>query len=162
MVQELGCGSSEFRKCANDLHLAVIAAGNPSPVLLSDAVAPHLCYARRTSDAAHPVPRYLVVILFLIAAFELARHRLCPDLFIVPCPPLPVRYWVASGVLPLLRPSRNVKYLIAAVVSLELVPRASFWTAWGILTSAAVLRMLLPESELFLKARTQEIAAVCG
>ncbi|KAJ7290386.1 carboxylic acid transporter [Mycena rebaudengoi] len=63
---------------------------------------------------------------------------------------------IASGVL---QQGYAVGYLIAAVISLELVPsvsvgwRALFWTASGISVFGAVLRALLPESEVFLKAR---------
>ncbi|KAJ7288806.1 carboxylic acid transporter [Mycena rebaudengoi] len=47
--------------------------------------------------------------------------------------------------------------IVAAVISLQLVPsagwRALFWTASGLSVFAAVLRALLPESTVFLKAR---------
>ena len=72
---------------------------------------------------------------------------------------------IASGVL---QQGYAVGYLIAAVISLELVPRTStswrtsFWTACGISTSAAVLRMLLPESSVFLKAKAEEQARGSG
>ena len=56
-----------------------------------------------------------------------------------------------------------VGYLIAAVVNLYLVPhtswRALFWTASGISAFAAVLRALLPESEVFIRARQERQAA---
>ena len=72
----------------------------------------------------------------------------------------------ASG---LLQQGYAAGYLIAAVISLEIVPRTpsaswrtSFWTASGISTSAAVLRMLLPESEVFLKAKEEEKARGLG
>ncbi|KAJ7339192.1 MFS general substrate transporter [Mycena albidolilacea] len=63
---------------------------------------------------------------------------------------------LASGVL---QQGYAVGYLIAAVISLELVPtvhvgwRALFWTASGISVFGAALRALLPESSMFVKAR---------
>ena len=51
-------------------------------------------------------------------------------------------------------------YLIAAVVNLYLVPRTTwrslFWTGAGISAFAGVLRALLPESEVFLRARQEK------
>ncbi|KAJ7084571.1 MFS general substrate transporter [Mycena belliarum] len=63
---------------------------------------------------------------------------------------------LASGVL---QQGYAVGYLIAAVISLQLVPavsvgwRALFWTGAGISAFGAVLRALLPESAAFEKAR---------
>ncbi|KAJ6561350.1 major facilitator superfamily domain-containing protein [Mycena sp. CBHHK59/15] len=63
---------------------------------------------------------------------------------------------LASGVL---QQGYAVGYLIAAVISLQLVPavpqhwRALFWTASGISLFGATLRALLPESAVFLKLR---------
>ncbi|KAJ7189526.1 MFS general substrate transporter, partial [Mycena pura] len=63
---------------------------------------------------------------------------------------------LASGVL---QQGYAVGYLLAAVISLELVPevhpgwRALFWTASGISAFSALLRAFLPESAVFLKAR---------
>ncbi|KAJ7148216.1 carboxylic acid transporter [Mycena filopes] len=63
---------------------------------------------------------------------------------------------LASGVL---QQGYAVGYLLAAVISLELVPtvpvgwRALFWTASGISVFGAFLRALLPESAVFEKAR---------
>jgi len=63
---------------------------------------------------------------------------------------------IASGFL---QEGYAVGYLIAAVINLFLVPevgaswRALFWTASGISLFAAFIRMLLPESEVFLKAK---------
>jgi SHS family lactate transporter-like MFS transporter len=53
-------------------------------------------------------------------------------------------------------------YLIAAVLNLELVPhtshswRALFWASAGISANAAILRALVPESEVFLRAKALE------
>ncbi|KAJ7142399.1 MFS general substrate transporter [Mycena epipterygia] len=63
---------------------------------------------------------------------------------------------LASGVL---QQGYAVGYLLAAVISLQLVPavpqhwRALFWTASGISVFGAALRAALPESSMFLKAR---------
>jgi SHS family lactate transporter-like MFS transporter len=68
---------------------------------------------------------------------------------------------IASGFL---QEGYAVGYLLAAVVNLFLVPevkpgwRALFWTASGISLFAAFFRMLLPESEVFLKAKAAEAA----
>ena len=57
-----------------------------------------------------------------------------------------------------------VGYLIAAVINLYLVPEVSagwrslFWTASGISLFAACVRAVLPESELFLKAKAAQDA----
>jgi MFS transporter, SHS family, lactate transporter len=63
---------------------------------------------------------------------------------------------VASGVI---QEGYAVGYLIAAVMNLYLVPkttwRSLFWTASGISLFAAMLRALLPESELFIRARAE-------
>ena len=63
---------------------------------------------------------------------------------------------LASGII---QQGYAVGYLIAAVINLYLVPhttwRALFWTASGISAFAAVLRALLPESEVFLRARRE-------
>jgi SHS family lactate transporter-like MFS transporter len=67
---------------------------------------------------------------------------------------------LASGFL---QEGYAVGYLIAAVINLYLVPkvkpgwRALFWTAAGISLFAAVFRMLLPESEVFLKAKAADL-----
>ena len=66
---------------------------------------------------------------------------------------------LASGVI---QEGYAVGYLIAAVISLFLVPevkqtwRALFWTACGISFFAAFVRALLPESEVFLRAKRIE------
>ncbi|TFK71111.1 carboxylic acid transporter [Pluteus cervinus] len=63
---------------------------------------------------------------------------------------------LASGFL---QQGYAVGYLIAAVINLFLVPetkeswRSLFWCAAGISMFAAILRAVLPESELFLKAK---------
>ncbi|TCD70876.1 hypothetical protein EIP91_001184 [Steccherinum ochraceum] len=69
---------------------------------------------------------------------------------------------LASGVL---QQAYAVGYLIAAVINLYLVPEVSagwrslFWTGAGISLFAAVLRALLPESDLFLRAKAVQDAA---
>lgn len=69
---------------------------------------------------------------------------------------------IASGFL---QEGYAVGYLIAAVINLTLVPevsvgwRALFWTASGISLFAAFIRLLLPESEVFLKAKAEEKAS---
>jgi len=64
---------------------------------------------------------------------------------------------LASGVM---QQGYAVGYLIAAVINLYLVPhttwRALFWTASGISAFAAVLRVFLPESQVFLRAREEK------
>ena len=68
---------------------------------------------------------------------------------------------IASGIL---QQGYAIGYLFAAVINLFLVPevsagwRALFWTGGGISLFAAALRALLPESEVFLKAREAEKA----
>lgn len=68
---------------------------------------------------------------------------------------------IASGFL---QEGYAVGYLLAAVVDLTLVPEVSvswrslFWTASGISLFAAFIRLLLPESEVFLKAKAEEAA----
>ncbi|KAF7977223.1 hypothetical protein HWV62_45206 [Athelia sp. TMB] len=68
---------------------------------------------------------------------------------------------LASGVL---QQGYAAGYLIAAVINLYLVPeqsqgwRALFWTGSGISMFAAFLRSLLPESELFMRAKELEKA----
>ncbi|CDO76237.1 hypothetical protein BN946_scf184900.g1 [Trametes cinnabarina] len=68
---------------------------------------------------------------------------------------------LASGVL---QQGYAVGYLLAAVINLTLVPETSstwrslFWTASGISAFAAVVRMLLPESEIFIRAKAAERA----
>ncbi|KZT43780.1 MFS general substrate transporter [Sistotremastrum suecicum HHB10207 ss-3] len=63
---------------------------------------------------------------------------------------------LASGVL---QEGYAVGYLIAAVINLFLVPktshgwRALFWTAGGISFFAAAVRAVLPESQVFIRAR---------
>lgn len=65
---------------------------------------------------------------------------------------------LASGVL---QQGYAVGYLIAAVINLFLVPevkagwRSLFWCASGISLFAAVIRLLLPESEVFLRAKAE-------
>ena len=64
---------------------------------------------------------------------------------------------LASGIL---QQGYAAGYLVAALVSLYLVPhtswRALFWTGAGISAFAAALRILLPESEVFLRARREK------
>jgi MFS transporter, SHS family, lactate transporter len=68
---------------------------------------------------------------------------------------------IASGVL---QQGYAVGYLLAAVINLTLVPetksgwRSLFWTAAGISFFAAVIRLVLPESGYFIKARALEKA----
>ncbi|KAF8889142.1 carboxylic acid transporter protein [Gymnopilus junonius] len=68
---------------------------------------------------------------------------------------------VASGFL---QEGYAVGYLLAAVINLFLVPevsvswRALFWTASGVSVFAAFIRLLLPESEVFLRAKALEKA----
>ncbi|KAF8803096.1 MFS general substrate transporter [Phlegmacium glaucopus] len=68
---------------------------------------------------------------------------------------------IASGFL---QQGYAVGYLIAAVINLFLVPkvsagwRALFWTGSGISLFAAAVRAVLPESEIFLKAKAAERA----
>jgi SHS family lactate transporter-like MFS transporter len=66
---------------------------------------------------------------------------------------------IASGIL---QQGYAIGYLLAAVIDLFLVPevspgwRALFWTGSGISLFAAAIRALLPESQLFLKAKEAE------
>ena len=66
---------------------------------------------------------------------------------------------LASGVV---QQGYAAGYLLAAVINLTLVPsvsagwRSLFWTASGISLFAAVIRALLPESALFLRAKELE------
>jgi SHS family lactate transporter-like MFS transporter len=66
---------------------------------------------------------------------------------------------LASGVV---QEGYAVGYLIAAVINLTLVPsvsagwRSLFWTASGISLFAAIIRALLPESAVFLRAKELE------
>lgn len=66
---------------------------------------------------------------------------------------------IGSGVI---QQGYAVGSLIATVINLYLIPhttwRALFWTASGISAFAAVFRALLPESEVFLRARREEDA----
>jgi MFS transporter, SHS family, lactate transporter len=68
---------------------------------------------------------------------------------------------LASGVL---QQGYALGYLIAAVINLRLVPETSqtwrtlFWTASGISAFAAFVRALVPESEVFLRAKALERA----
>lgn len=69
---------------------------------------------------------------------------------------------LASGVL---QQGYAVGYLLAAVINLRLVPetattwRTLFWTASGISLFAAVIRAVLPESQVFLRAKAAEKAS---
>lgn len=67
---------------------------------------------------------------------------------------------IGSGIL---QEGYAVGYLIAAVINLTLVAqhgwRVLFWTGAGISFFAAVIRVLLPESAYFLRAKEQEMAA---
>ncbi|PPQ85492.1 hypothetical protein CVT25_006572 [Psilocybe cyanescens] len=69
---------------------------------------------------------------------------------------------IASGFL---QEGYAVGYLIAAVINLFLVPEVSagwrslFWTGSGISLFAAFIRMLLPESEVFLRAKAADAAS---
>ena len=68
---------------------------------------------------------------------------------------------IASGIL---QEGYAVGYLLAAIINLFLVLeakpgwRALFWTGSGISLFAAVVRALLPESEVFLRAKEAEKA----
>ena len=68
---------------------------------------------------------------------------------------------VASGIL---QQGYAMGYLLAAIINLFLVPevspgwRALFWTGSGISLFAAAIRAILPESEVFLKAKEAEKA----
>jgi SHS family lactate transporter-like MFS transporter len=68
---------------------------------------------------------------------------------------------LASGIL---QQGYAVGYLFAAVVNLYLVPKAAkgwralFWTAAGISFFAAIVRALLPESQVFLRAKAERKA----
>ncbi|KAI0667769.1 MFS general substrate transporter [Trametes maxima] len=68
---------------------------------------------------------------------------------------------LASGIL---QQGYAVGYLLAAVINLTLVPetaatwRSLFWTASGISAFAAFIRFLLPESDVFLRAKAAERA----
>lgn len=68
---------------------------------------------------------------------------------------------LASGVL---QQGYAVGYLLAAVINLTLVPevsaswRALFWTGSGISAFAAFIRLLLPESEVFIRAKEAQRA----
>ncbi|KAI0260681.1 carboxylic acid transporter [Gloeopeniophorella convolvens] len=68
---------------------------------------------------------------------------------------------LASGVL---QQGYAVGYLFAAVMNLRLVPETSttwrtlFWAAAGMSAFAAVIRAMVPESEIFLRAKAQERA----
>lgn len=66
---------------------------------------------------------------------------------------------LASGVL---QQGYSLGYLLAAVINLTLVAkhgwRALFWTGAGITFFAAVIRAIVPESAVFLRAKEQEKA----
>ena len=68
---------------------------------------------------------------------------------------------LASGVL---QQGYAVGYLLAAVINLTLVPETStswrslFWCASGISAFAAFIRFLLPESEVFIRAKAADRA----
>jgi len=72
---------------------------------------------------------------------------------------------LASGIL---QQGYAVGYLIAAVVNLTLVPhnkhtwRALFWFSAGLSFLAAVVRAVLPESELFIRAKQARMDAEAG
>lgn len=72
---------------------------------------------------------------------------------------------LASGIL---QQGYAVGYLIAAVINLFLVPEVSagwrslFWTGSGISLFAAGIRILIPESEYFVKAKAAERARGSG
>ena len=67
---------------------------------------------------------------------------------------------LASGVL---QQGYAVGYLLAACINLKLVPRAKagwrslFWCAAGVSGGAAIARALLPESQVFLRARAERV-----
>jgi SHS family lactate transporter-like MFS transporter len=67
---------------------------------------------------------------------------------------------LASGVL---QQGYAVGYLLAACINLKLVPRVSagwrslFWCAAGVSGTTAIARSLLPESQVFLKARAERV-----
>ena len=67
---------------------------------------------------------------------------------------------LASGVL---QQGYAVGYLLAACINLKLVPRVSegwrslFWCAAGVSGTTAIARCLLPESQVFLKARAERV-----
>ncbi|KAF7791425.1 hypothetical protein EIP86_002441 [Pleurotus ostreatoroseus] len=69
---------------------------------------------------------------------------------------------LASGVL---QQGYAVGYLLAAVINLTLVPetsaswRALFWTSAGMSAFAAAIRVLLPESAVFIRAKEHERAS---
>ena len=69
---------------------------------------------------------------------------------------------LASGVL---QQGYAVGYLIAAVINLTLVPethsswRALFWTAAGLSAFSAAVRVVLPESEVFERAKAHQRAS---
>ena len=68
---------------------------------------------------------------------------------------------LASGVL---QQGYAVGYLLAAVINLTLVPETStswrslFWCASGISAFSAFVRLLLPESEVFIRAKQAALA----
>ncbi|RPD62679.1 MFS general substrate transporter [Lentinus tigrinus ALCF2SS1-7] len=68
---------------------------------------------------------------------------------------------LASGIL---QQGYAVGYLLAAVINLTLVPetaetwRSLFWTGSGISAFAAAIRLALPESEVFIRAKAAERA----
>ena len=68
---------------------------------------------------------------------------------------------IASGFL---QQGYAVGYLVAAIINLFLVPevsagwRALFWTGSGMSLFAAAIQVMLPESELFLRAKAAEKA----
>lgn len=72
--------------------------------------------------------------------------------------PMEVR-GLASGVM---QQGYAVGYIIASVINLYLVPhttwRTLFWTASGISAFAAAVRVVLPESEVFIRARRERQA----
>lgn len=69
---------------------------------------------------------------------------------------------LASGII---QEGYTCGYLIASILNLFLVPhvkagwRSLFWAAAGISLFAAVVRALLPESEVFLRAKRADIAS---
>ena len=66
---------------------------------------------------------------------------------------------LASGIM---QQGYAVGYIVASIINLYLVPHTSwrtlFWTASGISAFSAAVRVVLPESEVFLRARREKQA----